>query len=141
MPAVGSYDKSGADFDCTAGSFCRDSDDASVFHDQVSRFRLHLDLKSRIAFALFDDEVQKVPLRHQRQKLAVSWKVSKIGDLHRLFADLSSQGTHLLMRPLQEFLKNSEFTHQLQGGGMNCVPTEIPQKIGMLLEHDDFNSR
>jgi hypothetical protein len=141
MPSVTSNCKRGADLDYAVGSFRRNSSDAPVLLDQFGRFCLHFDLKSRVTFALFNHEVQKVPLRHEREKLAVGWKVSEVANCHRFLANLPRQLSHFLMRTLQKFLQDSQFVHQFEGGGVNRVPTEIAQKVGVLFEYGDFEAR
>ena len=46
----------------------------------------------------------------------------------------------LLVRKLQQIIEQPEFMHHLECRGMDGVPAEIAETIGMLLEHDDRHS-
>src|SRR4029077_3872974 len=74
MPAVGSDGKSSANFLHPVWASCAHTNNSSILLDKVGGFGLHLDPKAGIASALLDNEVQKIPLRHERQKLAVRRK-------------------------------------------------------------------
>jgi len=102
---------------------------------------VHHDLKARITFALLNDEVEKIPLRHECQEFALCRKVGEIGDLDRLLANLASQLAHLLMRALQELLQQAKLVHQLQSGGVDRIATKIAQEVSVLLEHNDIHVR
>src|SRR5580693_5687349 len=115
MAAVGSYSKSSPNLHCACRSLGRYADDLSTLLDKFGRFGLHLYLESRVTFCLFDDELEKIPLRHECEKLAVSWKMREVGDLDCFVPDFASKFTSLLVRALQELLQNAQFVHQLQG--------------------------
>src|SRR5580692_9386840 len=85
-------------------------------------------------------EVQKIPLRHQREKLAMGWKRGEVGDLEHVVANLAGKFTHLLMRVTQELLQKTKFMDQLQRGRMNGVATKIAQKVGVLFEDNNIHT-
>src|SRR5262249_17833676 len=85
----------------------------------------------------FREEIQKVPLRHQRNKLAMRRHASEICDLKAVAAGDTADGLQLLMRHCQELVQNSKFVHQFQGGGMDRISTEVAKEILVLFEHTD----
>ena len=62
--------------------------DASILLDQVCRLGLHAQVERLIALALLGEEVEEVPLRHQRDEFAVRRQMAEIGHLKVLGADL-----------------------------------------------------
>ena len=116
------------------------SDDAPILLDQICRLGLHAQVKCFVALAVLGEEVEEVPLRHQRDELAVRRQVAKIDHLNVFGADLRGQRFDLLMRQLQEFIDQAEFEHQLERRGMNRVAAEIAKEIGVLLQHHDVNA-
>ena len=141
MPAIGSDGKLGTNFHHAVGSSCPRAHDASILLDKLCRLSLHLYLKTWITPALLDDEVQKIPLRHQREKLAMGWKMSEVGDLEHVVANLAGKFRHLLMRAPQELLQKTKFMDQLQRGRMNGVATKIAQKVSVLFEDNNIHTR
>src|SRR5262249_341389 len=55
-------------------------------------------------------------------------------------ADLRAEMPHLLVGQLQEFVKESELVHELEGRRVDGVPAEIAEEIGVLLEDDDVQA-
>ena len=64
----------------------------------------------------------------------------EVGDFEPFSADLGGELAHLLMRNLEELLKQSEFVHELEGRGVDRIAPEVPKEIGVLLEHDDVHA-
>jgi hypothetical protein len=46
-----------------------------------------------------------------------------------------------VVRQLQEVVEEAELTHDIQGGWMNGVAAKVAQEVGVLLEHDDVDTR
>jgi len=105
----------------------------------MGRVGLHPDVKSRVAFAVLDKEVQKVPLRHKGERFAVRWKMSEVRDRHRFLADLTGQFAHFLVRTLQEIFQQDQLVHQLQSRRVNRVAAKITQKVDVFLEYYDLD--
>ena len=114
--------------------------DASILLDQICRFGLHAQVERLIALALLGEEVEEVPLRHQRDEFAVRRQMAEIGHLKMLGADLRTHRFDLLMRQFQECIDEAKFDHQLKRRGMNRVAAKIAKEIGMLLQHHDMNA-
>jgi hypothetical protein len=47
----------------------------------------------------------------------------------------------LVVRKLQEFVEEAKLVHHFERGGVDGIAAKIAQKIGMLLEDQDFNAR
>ena len=113
------------------------ADNAPVLLDQVCRLGLHAQVESFVALAVLGQEVEEVPLRHQRNEFAVGWQMAKIDHLNVFGADLRGQRFDFLMRQLQELVDQAEFKHQFERRRMNRVAAEIAKEIGVLLQHHD----
>ena len=78
---------------------------------------------------MFGDEVQKIPLRHQGDKLASRRQMGKIDHLESGAADYRTEFARLLMRPSQKFVQNAQFMHYFERRRMYCVAAKVPQKM------------
>ena len=78
------------------------ADDAAVLLDEIGRFGLHAQVECRVTLAMLGEEVEEVPLRHQRDEFAVRRQMAEIGHLKVLGADLRTYRFDLLMRQFQE---------------------------------------
>ncbi len=136
MPPVGSNRQIGADFQCSARGLCQHAHDFSIFLQKIGGLGLHLQVKTRISFCLLDDEIQKIPLRHQSNKFAVGGQMGEIRDGDGLAADLAGQMSNFLVGSFEEFIQNAELVHDFESGRMNRIAAEIAEEVGMLLQHD-----
>ena len=84
---------------------------------------------------MLGQEVEEVPLRHQRDEFAVRRQMAEIDHPKVLGADLAGQCFDLLMRQLQEFVEEAELDHQFERRRMNRVAAKVAEEIGVLLEH------
>ena len=116
------------------------ADNAPVLFDQIGRLGLHAQVECRVALAVLGQEVEEVPLRHQRNEFAVRRQMAKIDQLNVFGADLRRQRFDFLMRQLQEFIDQAELEHQFERRRMNRVAAEIAEEIGVLLQHHDMNA-
>src|SRR4029077_3786934 len=116
------------------------SHNAAIFLDQFRDLGLHAQMKLRVSLCLFRDEVQEIPLRHQRDEFAVRRQVRKVGDDHADVLDLAAELGQFLMRPAQELIENSKLVHQFQGRGMNRVSAKVTQEIRVLLQDHNIHT-
>src|SRR5580692_6763338 len=93
-----------------------------------------------IALSLFCNEIQEVPLGHERNELAMRWQMRKIGNTHLEIFDQGSNCRQLLMWALQEAVEDAKLVHQFERRGMNRVAAKIAKKVRMLFEHLDLYS-
>src|SRR6478752_641426 len=59
---------------------------------------------------------------------------------NRVTVEDAANLAQLLVGQFEEFIQQSEFVHQLKGGGMNRVAAEIAKEIGMLFQHRHLNA-
>ena len=140
MASVAADGEVGADRELSLRRPGDQADDAPVFLDQVGRVRLHAQVEGFVALALLGQEVEEVPLRHERDEFAVGGQMAEIGHLKVFGPDLGGQRFDLLMRQLQEPVEEPKLVHQLERRGMNRVAAEVAEEIGVLLQHHDANA-
>ena len=97
-------------------------------------------LEARERLRLLDQEVQEIPLRHQRDELRRQRQAAEVGRVDGVVADLGGEPLQLLVRALQEVVQQAELAHHLQRRRMHGVAPEIPQEIGVLLKHHDIDA-
>src|SRR5262249_60363113 len=114
--------------------------DAAVILDQVDRIRLHAQMERRIALAAIGEEVEEVPLRHQRDELAAGRQVGEIRESISPTAEICADAASFLVRQLEELVEQTELAHHVEGRGMDDVAAEVAQEVAMLLEHDDVDA-
>jgi hypothetical protein len=86
------------------------------------------------------DKIEKIPLRHEGDVLALGREVGEVGHGPEAVADLDAYTLHLVVTHLQEIVEIAELMHQLERGGMDCVASEIAQEITMLFQHGHVDS-
>ena len=140
MASVAADHQVGADRQRAALGRRVQADDASILLDQVGRLGLHAQVECLVSLAVLGEEVEEVPLRHERDEFAMRRQMAEIDHLNVFGADLGGQRFDLLMRQLQELVDQAEFEHQLERRGMNRVAAEIAEEIGVLLQHHDADA-
>ncbi len=85
-------------------------------------------------------EIEKIPLRHERDKAAAGRQMPEVGDGQSHLADLRVELVNLLMRQLEKLVEQSQLVHHLEGRGMNGIAAKIAQEIAVLFQHQDFNT-
>jgi hypothetical protein len=111
-----------------------------VLLDQARRLGLHAQLETGVALGLRGDEIEEVPLRHQRDKAALRREVGEIGDLQRPVAYDGGKLLNFLMWTLKKAGEQPELVHHLERRGMDGVAAKITQEIGVFLEHVDLHA-
>jgi len=134
MASVGPDDQIGVDRQAALRGLCPGPGHAPALFDQCGDVGLHSELERRIALRLSGDKIQEVPLRHQGDETAMGRQMGKIGDPHKVIANLCAERAHFLVRLLEELTKEAEFVHDLERRGMNGIPAEIAQEVGVLFE-------
>src|SRR5437660_473562 len=100
MPAIAADHERGMNFDVAGWRLGAQPDNAVAFHYQIGGLCLHPQTEMRIAATLFGDEVEEVPLRHQRDEFAASRQMAQVRQRDALGADLEGQTRNLLVRHL-----------------------------------------
>ncbi len=136
MTAVGADDEIGVHFQIALRRRRFQAHDPVAVLQELVHLRPHAQMKGRVALARLGQKVEEIPLRHERQELAVGRQMREIGDLHQLIADLRAELADLLMGPLEEFFDEAELIHQLERRGVNGVAPEVAEEVLVLLQHD-----
>ena len=97
-------------------------------------------MERRIALAAIGEEVEEVPLRHQRDELAAGRQVGEIRESISPTAEICADAASFLVRQLEELVEQTELAHHVEGRGMDDVAAEVAQEVAMLLEHDDVDA-
>src|SRR5262249_24614929 len=91
------------------------------------------ELEARVALRLGGDELQKVPLRHERDERKLV-SVRPILDVYYLVAaEPQGHGPHFGVRQVQETLSQPELLQHLERRLVNGVTAKVPEKIAVLL--------
>src|SRR5258706_13490427 len=98
-------------------------------------------MKIRIVCGLLLDEIQKIPLRHKAEKLAVRRQVSEVCERDRFITNLSAEFSDLLMRPFEELFDQAKFVDDFERRWMNRIAAKVAKEISVLLEHDYRDAR
>ena len=114
--------------------------DAAVFLDEIRDFRLHPQMEGGILCSFASDEVEEVPLRHQRDERAAGPQMGEIGDADALAAEDAGEVPRLLVWQLEKFVQQAELADHVERRRMNGVAAEIAQKVLVLLQHDDIDA-
>src|SRR3954465_4762243 len=87
---------------------------SAVLIYKINHLSLHDEAESWIAPRVLDNEVQEVPLRHERQEFAMCRQVTEVGNSHHFLAHLSRQFQYFLMGPLQEIVQDAQLIHEFK---------------------------
>src|SRR6266404_5522097 len=101
---------------------------------------LHVQREGWELFRVTGEEVEKIPLRHESDELAVGGQPREIGHRDKVTIEDSFQLRHFLMWQLEKFFQQPELAHQLERGRMNGVAAKIAVEIGVLLQHHDIDA-
>src|SRR5262252_2454585 len=107
----------------------------------VERLRSHAQMERRIALAVIGEEVEEIPLRHQRDELAAGRQVGEIRESKSPTTEICADAAGFLVRQLEELVEQTELAHHVEGRGMDGVAAEVAQEVAVLLEHDDVDAR
>jgi hypothetical protein len=135
MAAIGRHHEPGADLERPVRRRRAHTDDASIRLDQVGRLRLHVQIEARVALAVRGQEIEEIPLRHQRDELAARRQVTEVHEGELLGTERAAERVRLGVRQGEEFVDQAELVHHLEGRGMDGVAAKVAQEVGVLLEH------
>ena len=88
---------------------------------------------------LLGQEIEKIPLRHQRDEPASRRQMAEIAHCHGGVTDLRADSVQFLVRPAQECIQHAKLVQHLQRRGMDGVAAEIAQEIRVLLQHQHLH--
>jgi len=113
--------------------------DPAVLFDESRDLGLHSQVEGGVAAALLGQEVEEIPLWHERHEAALRSQIRHVTQHNMVAADTSADLSDLLVRPFQKFFEQTEFVHDLKCRGMNSIAPEVAQEIGMLLQNQDLD--
>ena len=133
---VAGHDEVGPDAQLAVGVTGLHPHDTAFFLDHARALRAQQQAKARAALGLVAQEVEELPLRHERDEAAGHRaQALEVGQAHTLAGDGGMQTAHLVVRTRQEGVKQPQVGHDLQGRRMDGVAPEVAQEVGVLLEH------
>ena len=94
-------------------SCTRTPDDAPALGEQLGDLGLHHQTERSEASRLAAEEIEEVPLRHQRDELAARRQVREVADVEALLADLDGDLAHLVVRAGEELVEQAQLGDQL----------------------------
>ncbi len=115
VASVAADDQIGADLRLSCGRFGHHAANASAFVDQVDSLVLQAQVEAGKLLRLGGQKIKQVPLRHQRDELAVRRQRSEIGGAKGEVSEYSAGGGQFLMRNAKEVFQNAELVHHLEG--------------------------
>src|SRR5215831_4398448 len=101
--------------------------------EKVRHFSLHSQLKRGIPLALLGKKVQKIPLGHEGDEVALRRERGKIRNRQGKVADPAVDPCHFLVRQREQPLQEPQFVHHLERGRMDRVAAEITKKVCVFL--------
>ena len=108
--------------------------------EEIDRFRRHHHLERGEPLAVLAQEVEEIPLRHERDEGIFDVETAEIRDPHLFSAEHSLHPLQALMRQPQKAFDQPEFVHYLQRRGMHGVAAKIAKEVRMLLQHHDIDA-
>jgi hypothetical protein len=140
VPPVGADDQAGVTIERALRRSRANARHYAVFQDEPRHLGFHEEAETRIALRVLFDEVEKIPLRHERQKLAVRRHMPEVSDGDDVRPHLAGQFEKFLVGTREEFVKQPKLVHDLERRGMNRVAAKITQEISVLFEDDDIHA-
>jgi hypothetical protein len=92
---------------------------------------------------LLREEIQKVPLRYESNKLAAGREMSEVCEGNRPVSNIRAEFVRFLVRQLQKLFEQPKLVQHFEGGGVNRVTAEVPEKIAVSFQdnHIDASAR
>src|SRR5262252_7901603 len=116
------------------------SADGAVSLDQTSDLGVSQQSKRRERRCVACDELEKVPLRHERDEGEFCREPFERQRERLPRRRLELHARYLAVRQLQKLAGEPELVHQLQGRGVNGISAEVAQEVAVLFENDDVNA-
>src|SRR5919197_129657 len=115
MPAVCANDDVRSDLELSVGCRCDEAAYAAVRLMEPGDLGLHQQAERRVRARLKCHEIEKIPLRHQRDELAPRWQMREIAQRQRLAPDAARDVANLPVRPLEEFFEDVQLMQDFEG--------------------------
>src|SRR5262249_51207530 len=108
MAPIGANDQIGENVYRAMVRLGSNTNDAVFLFQQVDDLRLHPQMEGRVAAGVPGKKVEKVPLRHECNKLAARGEIGEVGDGYELGSYLSTELPHFLVGPLEKVVEDAE---------------------------------
>ena len=89
---------------------------------------------------LVGEQVEEIPLRQEEHVRVRARQPAEVGDTHGPVVEGGPQCVDLAAGPLCERGAEADLVEQVQRGRMDGVAPEVPQEVGVLLQHDDVDT-
>ncbi len=140
MTAVAANRQLGANVDFAVRRHCAHPGHAAAVPDQIDCLGTHAQIERPIAPRMIGEKIEEVPLRHQRNELALRRQALEMTNGRAVASDLQRHGFHLRMRKPEEFIEQAKLVNHFQRRGMNGIAAEIAQEILVLFQHRDADA-
>ena len=139
VAAIAADDEGGLDFNRAGGGVGADACDSALGFDEAGGFVLHEEVEGREFCGLRGEEVEEVPLRHERDELCMGGEVGEVAEGKRPAADGHGKLGELLVGECEEFVEQTQFVEKLECGGVNGVSTEVAEEVFVFFEDGDID--
>ena len=113
---------------------------AAIGFDQLVAFGLHHQMECRIFATALGQEVQEIPLRHQRDELAVGWETREIRDLDRRARDSYARSLELVVRKREKVVEPTQLVKKFQRRRMHGIAAKIAEEVRIFLQDDHVDA-
>ena len=115
-----------------------DADDAMVVvFDEAGYLVLHEEVEGGELCCLGGEEVEEVPLGHERYEFGVGREVREVGHGDDAVADVSGELGDLRVRNSKKFVEQTQLVKEFQRRRMDRIATKIAQEIRVFFEDRD----
>ncbi len=97
---------------------------------------VHLQAEVRVALRLGHNEVEEVPLGHERDVGEARLEAAEVGHGNGRLGRSEPQSWRLGVLDAEQLLRQAEFVHDFHRRGVDGVPPEVPQEVAVLLQHE-----
>ena len=121
-----------------SGSVGEDAFDGAVFFpEEAGCLPTHAQGEAGEAGGFGGEEVEEVPLRHERDEFCVTGNMGEVGHGDAAISDEAGETGDLSMGNAEEFFEEAKFVEEFECGGMDGVAAEVAEKVCMFLEDGD----
>ncbi|MND96221.1 hypothetical protein D3C80_885050 [compost metagenome] len=135
VAAIRAHHQISGDLDWAFRRIDHEATNTPVALDQAGYRRIHQQPEVLILPGLADDEIEKIPLRHEGDETMTDRQPGKIRDRDTFAADNRIQPRRARMRQAEELVDETQLLHQFKRGGVDGIAAKIAQEIPVFLDH------
>ena len=140
MPPVAADGQVGTHLERPIDRLCAHTGNAAALRDEIDRFGAHVQVEGGKLFSVLGEEVEEIPLRHQRNELAARRQPGEIRKGVFAIPEEGTDGRRPLMGQPEELIEQAELAHELERRGVNGVAAKIAQEVAMFLQHHHIDA-